>query len=106
MNALNIVEQSELDAIFKALSHPIRRQILCWLKAPEQHFPEQHYSLEQGVCAGQLERCTGLSQSTTSVHLSVLQKAGLVTSHRVGQWVFFKRDEQTINRLIDFLGEF
>jgi DNA-binding transcriptional ArsR family regulator len=62
----------DIDAIHKALANPVRREILQWLKEPEVHFAQQDHPLDIGVCAG------------------------LVTSRRVGQWIFFKRDEDTI----------
>ncbi len=93
-----------LDEILKALGHPVRLDILSWLKQPEKHFSAQHMPLEMGVCAGQFERC-GLSQSTVSAHLSVLTKAGLITPHRVGQWTFYKRDEEAIAALLRSLSD-
>jgi DNA-binding transcriptional ArsR family regulator len=86
----------DIDAIHKALANPVRRQILQWLKEPELHFAEQVYPLHNGVCAGLIDQRAGLSQSTVSAHLAVLQKAGLVRIKRVGQWSFFKRDEEAI----------
>lgn len=87
----------DIDAIHKALSHPMRRQILDWLKTPAAHFSMQdHLPLDAGVCAGLIDARTGLSQSTVSVHLATLQRAELVTSKRIGQWVFFKRNDATI----------
>ncbi|MGA1802495.1 ArsR/SmtB family transcription factor [Rhizobium sp. HT1-10] len=83
------------DEILKALAHPARLEILNWLKEPEKHFSEQHQSLEFGVCAGQFELC-GLSQSTVSAHLGTLLRADLVTTKRIGQWVFYKRNEPVI----------
>lgn len=83
------------DEILKALAHPARVNILAWLKEPEAHFPTQEHPFEMGVCAGQFERC-GLSQSTVSSHLAILQRAGLVTTRRLGQWVFYKRNEEAI----------
>lgn len=93
-----------LDEILKALGHPVRLDILSWLKQPEKHFSAQHMPLEMGVCAGQFERCD-LSQSTVSAHLSVLTKAGLITPHRVGQWTFYKRDEAAIAALLKSLSD-
>lgn len=93
-----------LDEILKALGHPVRLDILSWLKQPEKHFSAQHMPLEMGVCAGQFERC-GLSQSTVSAHLSVLTKVGLITPHRVGQWTFYKRDEEAIAALLKSLSD-
>lgn len=83
------------DEILKALSHPARVEILQWLKEPEKHFTSQHMSVENGVCAGQFERC-GLSQSTVSAHLATLQRANLVSARKVGQWVFYRRNEDVI----------
>ncbi|KXA72949.1 helix-turn-helix transcriptional regulator [Bordetella hinzii] len=83
------------EDILKALAHPARRNILAWLKEPERHFAGQEHPLDIGVCAGQFERC-GLSQSTVSTHLGILQRAGLVQTRRVGQWVFYQRNEATI----------
>jgi len=86
----------DIDAILKALSNPVRRDILQWLSAPSVHFRMQDHPLEMGVCAGLIDERTGLSQSTVSAHLSTLLRAELVTSKRLGQWVFFKRNEDTI----------
>ena len=93
-----IAPDSEMDAdeIFKALSHPARRQILAWLKEPEKHFDQQLLPFENGVCAGRIFDRTGLSHSTVSAHLACLQRAGLVTTTKVGQWIFFKRNDALI----------
>ena len=88
-------ETQNQDDILKALSHPARMEILRQLKEPGKHFSEQHMSLDNGVCAGQFERC-GLSQSTVSAHLATLLRANLLVSTKVGQWIFYKRNEQAI----------
>lgn len=90
----------DIDEVIKALAHPVRRNILHWLKTPEEYFADQEHPLEIGVCAGKIDQRTGLSQSTVSAHLATLQRAGLVTSKKVGQWHFFKRNEDAIQ---DFL---
>ncbi|QND47741.1 helix-turn-helix transcriptional regulator [Rhizobium lusitanum] len=81
--------------ILKALAHPARLEILNHLKDPNTYFPTQEHPLELGVCASQFERC-GLSQSTVSAHLGTLLRAELVTTKRLGQWIFYKRNEETI----------
>ncbi|NIE69231.1 helix-turn-helix transcriptional regulator [Burkholderia sp. Ax-1719] len=90
----------DLDAIYKALANPVRREILACLREPQVHFADQALPLDHGVCAGRLDAHCGLSQSTVSAHLAALQKAGLVTSKRVGQWVFFKRNEPVIEAFL------
>ncbi len=94
----------EKDEILKALSNPARMEILTWLKNPEEHFASQEHPLEMGVCASQFERC-GLSQSTVSAHLGTLHRAGLVTTKRVGQWIFYKRNEETIAAFLKQLSQ-
>jgi DNA-binding transcriptional ArsR family regulator len=86
----------DLDEIIKAMAHPLRRQILMWLKDAAQCFPDQDHPIANGVCAGQIDQRAGLSQSTVSAHLATLQRAGLITSKKIGQWHFFKRNEETI----------
>lgn len=87
---------SDREAILKALAHPVRLDMLAWLKEPEQHFQGQSHPFEMGVCAGSFERC-GLSQSTVSAHLAVLAACGLVTTRKVGPFVFYARDERAID---------
>ncbi|WP_087669655.1 ArsR/SmtB family transcription factor [Caballeronia humi] len=95
----------DIDAIHKALANPVRREILAWLKDPEVHFSQQHMPLANGVCAGQIDERCAMSQSTVSAHLATLHKAGLVTSKRIGQWVFFKRDEAVIQAFLDHINQ-
>ncbi len=86
----------DLDEIIKALANPTRREILAWLKTPEAEFCEQEFRFEHGVCSGKIFARAKLSQSTVSAHLAVLQKAGLVSTTKIGQWVFYKRNEEAI----------
>ena len=91
--------------IFKALSNKTRLLILQWLKDPEKHFPDQFNSDHTngmdyvGVCVGQIQQKTGLTQSTVSEYLAVLQRTGLVESTRVGQWTYYKRNEEAFKEL-------
>ncbi len=92
-----------MDEVLKALSNPARLQMMEFLKKPEDHVTDQLHPLEFGICAGQFERC-GLSQSTVSAHLAILQRAELVTSNRVGQWIFYKRNGETIDAFLRQIG--
>jgi DNA-binding transcriptional ArsR family regulator len=94
-----------IDAIHKALANPVRRQILTWLKDPEVNFADQEHGFDIGVCAGKIDARCGLSQSTGSAHLATLQRAGLVVQRRVGQWIFYKRDEDTIKAFLDHMND-
>jgi ArsR family transcriptional regulator len=34
------------------------------------------------------------------VHLATLQKAGLITARKVGQWIFYSRNESLIEKFL------
>ncbi len=95
----------EIDEIIRALAHPLRREMLEWLKDPKASFPQQVHSFELGVCAGKIFEKAGLSQSTISAHLATLQKAGLVTTRKVGQWIFYSRNEALIREFLDLMKD-
>ena len=67
--------------LFKALSNPIRLQILTWLKDPFAHFPPQGLhipegdSFENAVCVGSIQEKLGISQSTVSHYLDLMQRS-------------------------------
>ena len=87
----------DVSEALKALDNPTRLNILCWLKDPRHHFPEQEVDHEQvGVCVSIIQDRVGLSQSTVSLYLAALQRAQLVTSQRIGPWTYYKRHEQNI----------
>ncbi len=90
----------EVDDIIKALAHPVRREILHWLKTPQKSFASQEHSFDLGVCAGKIFERAELSQSTISAHLATLQRCGLVTTRKVGQWIFYSRNEALIGEFL------
>lgn len=91
--------------VFKALSNKTRLQILTWLKDPEKHFPEHKVNCEiNGVCVGHIQQKAGLTQSTISEYLSILQRSGLVTATRKGQWTYYKRNESAFAALSNLIS--
>ena len=91
----------DTDAIYKALAHPVRRDILRWLKSPETYFPGQTSFSQHGIAAGVIEARSSLSQSTVSLHLSKLEEAGLLVSTRLGRNICYKRCEPAISTFVD-----
>ncbi|OIK12631.1 metalloregulator ArsR/SmtB family transcription factor [Bacillus sp. MUM 13] len=91
--------------IFKALSNETRLQILEWLKEPEKHFSSQEMRdfQEAGVCVTQFHEKLNVTQSTASQHLSILYRAGLVTTARHGKWTYYKRNEDAFNQLKEII---
>ena len=91
--------------VFKALSNKKRLEILAWLKEPEKHFPKQECGefAKTGVCVGHIQQKSGLTQSTVSEYLSMLQRANLLVATRMGQWTHYKRNEEAIRELGDLI---
>ncbi|RUU32481.1 metalloregulator ArsR/SmtB family transcription factor [Mesorhizobium sp. M6A.T.Ce.TU.016.01.1.1] len=87
----------EVD-LFKAIANERRLQILDWLKDPRAHFPRQADGdlVEDGVCALLIAEKLGITQATLSEHMRVLTQAGLLSSKRIKQWTFYRRDEGRI----------
>lgn len=98
-------QRDDLLEVCKALANPTRLQIMGWLRHPAEHFAPQADPMEQvGVCVKQIQEKAGISQSTTSQFMSVLQRAGLVESTRIGQWTYYRRNDARISQLPDLFG--
>ncbi|HEY2936435.1 MAG TPA: metalloregulator ArsR/SmtB family transcription factor, partial [Gaiellaceae bacterium] len=93
--------------LFGALASPKRLQVLEWLKDPVAHFPPQRDGdlVDDGVCVLFIADKLRVAQPTATTHLQALARAGLVTSKRVGQWTFYRRDEAAIAALKRRIGE-
>lgn len=85
----------QLSIVFKALSHPVRLQILDLIS--------------QGggeVCVCDIDSHFGLSQPTLSHHIKVLREAGLIQSEQNGVWIFHRINPtalETVNTLLSQL---
>lgn len=84
--------------VLQALANARRLQVLDWLREPRSHFSPQRDGdlVEDGVCVVFIADKLGVAQPTATAHLQTLKRAGLITSKRVGQWTFYKRDEHAI----------
>jgi len=93
--------------IFKALSNESRLDILRWLKEPEQHFtPHEGIDMREiGVCVSQVTEKLNMTQSTASQYLSILQRAGLIKTERIGKFTYYKRDEEVIRQIGEYLKQ-
>lgn len=89
--------------LLQALASPQRVQIMEWLLDPTAHFPPQRDGdlVEDGVCVGFITDKTGLSQPTVTTYMQMLEKAGLVRSKRIKNWVFYKAQLETLATLAE-----
>ena len=74
---------AERAGVFKALGDEARLQIL-------------HLVRDEEVCVCDLVPIIGVVQSTLSHHLSVLQRAGLVTARKQGRWNYYKATPEAV----------
>lgn len=88
---------AQLDPFLKALASETRQRIFFEVLADGQ---------ERTV--GQIAEAAGLGQSTTSEHLAVLKRGGLVQSRREGKEVYYRPDRArillTLRQLTDLLA--
>lgn len=93
------LSEDELVQVFKALGHPTRLCIMSWLKDPGSFPPQDQPAEEVGVCLKHIQARAQVSQSTASQFMAILQRAGLVTSRRIGPWTHYQRNEERIRQL-------
>lgn len=85
-------EAETVAALFKALSHPVRVQILDLISQGDGE-----------TCACDIERHFDLTQPTISHHLKVLRKAGLIASESHGVWVHHHVNRAKVTELRQLL---
>src|SRR3954467_8762846 len=90
------------ELIFKALGDPLRVRILEFLRRPDA----ECCSVEDRVCACDLEGLLGLSQPTVSHHMKLLIQAGLVAAEKCGRWVYYRVDRPAFAAAVAYLAEF
>jgi ArsR family transcriptional regulator len=82
-----------IAALSKALSHPVRVQIVDILN---------RYGGE--VCVCEIERHFDLTQPTISHHLRVLREAGVIDGEQRGLWVYYQVKPGVLDPLRHLLG--
>jgi DNA-binding transcriptional ArsR family regulator len=84
-----------LDAVFTALAHPARRQMLLTV-----HF--RGGSMPAGEIAGRFAH----AWPTTTRHLKVLEAAGLIEHEKVGRTVMYRINAERLAVLQEWLSWF
>jgi DNA-binding transcriptional ArsR family regulator len=101
------LDPGEALAALKALANPERLAIMTWLQDPVTEFADYEPIADRrevGVCGSHIQAKSGLAQSTVSTYMSVLERAGLVRSTRVGKWTHYRRDEDRMRQVSRALG--
>src|SRR5260370_41864009 len=74
------------EQLFKALADPARVRIIEFLRRPDAAC----CTVEDRVCACDLEGPLGLSQPAVSHHLKILVRADLVLAEKAGRFVYYR----------------
>jgi ArsR family transcriptional regulator len=90
-----VLEEPELDAVFKALASAQRRELLRIVAASTS---VDGGCCEADVCACKLAEALDLAPSTISHHMSALVKAGLVSATKRGLWVYYRLERDALAR--------
>ena len=92
---------TELNTVLSAIADPTRRRILSLLK--EKGCCSIGKSV--GMCACDIEAKVELSQPTVSHHMKILTNAGLVESEKIGQWMWYRRNERNLRDALSTLRD-
>ena len=89
----------------KAVSSPVRLEILSLLKDPVANFPPQTDGdlIRDGVCADFIRDKLGIAAATASRHLTLLTDADLLIATRRKNWTYYRRDESAVQRFTQLL---
>jgi DNA-binding transcriptional ArsR family regulator len=104
-NSESADRSASLLKTIKAVSSPVRLEILSLLKDPAANFPPQTDGdlVRDGVCADFLRDKLGIAAATASRHLTLLTEADLLIATRKKGWTFYRRDESAIQRFTRLL---
>ncbi|MBF0786764.1 MULTISPECIES: autorepressor SdpR family transcription factor [unclassified Streptococcus] len=82
-----------LSETLKAISAPIRRQILEYLKSGSKS-------------AGQIVELFHLSSATVSHHLSVLKKSGLILEEKQKNFIYYRLNYTVFEEVLVWIASF
>lgn len=78
---------------FKALSDPVRREILLLLK-------------DQTLSAGEIAKHFKMTQATVSYHLSKLKQADLIFENKYKNFIYYELNTSVLEEVILWLSQF
>ena len=82
-----------MNALFKALNDPTRREILELLK-------------EKDLTAGEIADKFSISKPSISHHLDLLRQAGLVVSVKEGQFICYSLNTTVMDEMLNWIMQF
>jgi ArsR family transcriptional regulator len=88
-----------IDLQLKALADPTRRKIVELLRSKGCCSCDRVSAADSGLCVCDLEPKLGLTQPTVTHHVQILRDAGLISTRKIGRWLYCRRKEEALDRL-------
>ncbi|WP_238545566.1 ArsR/SmtB family transcription factor [Streptomyces bingchenggensis] len=88
------IPDDDLQVFLKALASTTRQKLF------------SHFADGEELTVGEVAERAGLGPSTTSEHLAVLRRGGLLQSTRTGKLVRYRADQEGIVELLDQLHSY
>lgn len=88
---LQITSSATTIAKFKALSDPLRLEVIELLRSQE-------------MCVCDLCDRMEIAQSKLSFHLKTLREAGLISARQDGRWIYYRLNPAEFGELEDYLS--
>lgn len=82
-----------MNAVFKALNDPTRREILSLLQ-------------DRDMTAGEIADKFNISWPSISHHLDLLKQAKLVTAEKDGQYMYYSLNTTVVDEIVKWLMQF
>lgn len=82
-----------MNAVFKALNDPTRREILSLLQ-------------DRDMTAGEIADKFNISWPSISHHLDLLKQAKLVTAEKDGQYMYYSLNTTAVDEIVKWLMQF
>lgn len=94
MEKIEVTQEIKALALaIRAYKHPLRQQILTLIKEREK------------IAVTDIWEALKCEQAVASQHLTILRRADLVSTERVGKYIFYRLHEAAINQL-NYLAEY
>jgi ArsR family transcriptional regulator len=95
--------EETIELQLKALADPARRRIVELLRSKGCCSCDLISAADPGLCVCDLESNLDLSQPTITHHVQVLRDAGLISTRKIGRWVYCSRNEEALDALGEWL---
>lgn len=91
---------SRLAALGRALSEPVRVEMIGMMAEGRGCCGLSEVEGERGICVCEFQRRFGIGQSKVSYHLAKLKEAGLIEEEKRGRWHYYALEREEVANLL------